>query len=133
MNPSAGLTDVRLDGSQPQVARTSPETTPPNMEARVTAQSASDQAATTAELSAREADQETQRDNLEQMVQQINQEYSMRNISLKFSIDDESGSLIIKVLDTANEKIIRQIPPESIIAIRRRMRALLGDIFDAEA
>lgn len=67
------------------------------------------------------------------MVQQINREYSMRKISLKFSIDEESGSLIIKVLDTANEKIIRQIPPESILALRRRMSVLLGDIFDAEA
>lgn len=134
MNPSVGLTDVRLEDPHLQANRALPETTPPNMEGRETTQpSASDQAARAVQESVREADQKTQRDDLEQMVQEINREYSIRNISLKFSVDDDSGSLIIKVLDTANEKIIRQIPPESILALRRRMRVLLGDIFDAEA
>lgn len=134
MNPSAGLTDVRLEDLHPQTSRTLPETTPPNMEDReMTQPLAPDQAALAAQKQALEADQKIQRDDLEEMVQEINREYSMRKISLKFSIDDESGSLIIKVLDTANEKIIRQIPPESILALRRRMSVLLGDIFDAEA
>ncbi|MBK7090988.1 MAG: flagellar protein FlaG [bacterium] len=133
MSTSAGLTDIRLEDIQAQVKRISPEATPPNMEGREKIQPTPDQAAVNAKDSVPEADQKTQRDDLERMVQQINQEYSMRNISLKFSIDEESGSLIIRVFDTANEKIIRQIPPESILAIRRRMSALLGDIFDAEA
>ncbi len=134
MNPSAGLTDVRLEDLRPQASRALPETTPPNMEDReMTQPLAPEQAAQAAQKPALEADQKIQRDDLEEMVQEINREYSMRKISLKFSIDDESGSLIIKVLDTANEKIIRQIPPESILALRRRMSVLLGDIFDAEA
>lgn len=133
MSTSAGLTDIRLEDVQSQVKRVSPEATPPNMEDRERTRLTPDQAAISVQDSVRETDQKTQRDDLERMVQQINQEYSMRNISLKFSIDDESGSLIIKVFDTASEKIIRQIPPESILAIRRRMSALLGDIFDAEA
>lgn len=134
MNPSAGLTDVRLEDLHPQASRALPETTPPNMEDReMTQPLAPDQAAQPAQQPALEADQKIQRDDLEEMVQQINREYSMRKISLKFSIDEECGSLIIKVLDTANEKIIRQIPPESILALRRRMSVLLGDIFDAEA
>ena len=133
MTSSAKLTDIRLEDIQPQARRVSPEATPPNMEDRDKTQPTPDQAAISAQDAVREADQKTQRDDLERMVHQINQEYSMRNISLKFSVDEESGSLIIKVFDTANEKIIRQIPPESILAIRRRMSVLLGDIFDAEA
>ncbi len=132
MTSSAGLTDVRIEDPRLVVNRTSPEATPPNMEDRVTTQPSPEQAVV-AQVSARKDEQEPQRDELEQMVQDINQEYSMRNISLRFSIDDRSGSLIIRVLDTTNDKVIRQIPPESVLAIRRRMRALLGDIFDAEA
>lgn len=116
MKTNAVLTSVRLEDIPPQTKRTSPN-----------------QVANSVQESVRDADQKTQRDDLEQMVQQINQEYAVRNISLKFSIDEESGSLVIKVLDMANEKIIRQIPAESILEIRRRMSALLGEIFDAEA
>jgi flagellar protein FlaG len=133
MNSSAGLTDVRIDDPRLSVTRTSPEATPPNMEDRVTIQPSPAEAAPATQVPVRKADQEPQRDELEQIVQEINQEYSMRNISLRFTIDDKSGSLIIKVLDTANDKVIRQIPPEAIVAIRRRMRAVVGDIFDAEA
>ena len=36
-------------------------------------------------------------------------------------------------MDTTNDKVIRQIPPDVVLSIRQRMRSLLGDIFDAEA
>lgn len=133
MNPSAGLTEVRVADPRTTVTRTSPESTPPNMEDRVTTQSTQDADVVVANAPPRNADQETQRDVLEQMIQEINREYSTRNISLKFSVDDQSGSLIIQVMDTTNDKVIRQIPPDAVLAIRRRMRALLGDIFDMEA
>lgn len=133
MNSSAGLTEVRLADPRTTVTRTSPETTPPNMEDRVTTQTTQDAKVVTANASPQNADQETQRDELEHMVQEINREYATRNISLKFSVDDRSGSLIIEVMDTTNDKVIRQIPPEAVLALRRRMRALLGDIFDMEA
>ncbi len=70
---------------------------------------------------------------LEKMVEEINREYASRNISLKFSVDSDTGSLIIRVMDTTNDKVIRQIPPDVVLSIRQRMRSLLGDIFDAEA
>lgn len=133
MNSSAGLTEVRVADPRTTVTRTSPETTPPNMEDRVTTQTTQDAKVVTANASPQNADQETQRDELEHMVQEINREYATRNISLKFSVDDRSGSLIIEVMDTTNDKVIRQIPPEAVLALRRRMRALLGDIFDMEA
>jgi flagellar protein FlaG len=103
------------------------------MEDRVTRQSAPDSGVESATQVKRGSDSDTQRELLEQMVGEINREYQSRSIALKFSIDDKSDSLIIQVMDTTNDKIIRQIPPDEILAIRRRMRALLGDIFDAEA
>jgi flagellar protein FlaG len=52
---------------------------------------------------------------------------------LNFSIDDATKSLVVKVIDSETEKVIRQIPPEEILAIRARIQELLGAIFDKEA
>lgn len=133
MNPSAGLTDVRIGDYRTTVTPTQPETTPPNMESRVTSPVVTNDGKQAEQAAAQSSTSEHQRDMLEKMVEEINREYASRNISLKFSVDSDTGSLIIRVMDTTNDKVIRQIPPDVVLSIRQRMRSLLGDIFDAEA
>ena len=133
MNPSAGLTDVRVGDYRTTVTPTQPETTPPNMESRVTSPVVTNDGKQAEQAAAQSSTSEHQRDMLEKMVEEINREYASRNISLKFSVDSDTGSLIIRVMDTTNDKVIRQIPPDVVLSIRQRMRSLLGDIFDAEA
>lgn len=133
MNPSAGLTDVRVGDFRTTVTPTQPETTPPNMESRVTSPVVTNDGKQAEQAAVQSSTPEHQRDMLEKMVEEINREYASRNISLKFSVDSETGSLIIRVMDTTNDKVIRQIPPDVVLSIRQRMRSLLGDIFDAEA
>lgn len=133
MNPSAGLTDVRVGDYRTTVTPTQPETTPPNMESRVTNPVVTNDGKQAEQAVVQSSTSEHQRDMLEKMVEEINREYASRNISLKFSVDSDTGSLIIRVMDTTNDKVIRQIPPDVVLSIRQRMRSLLGDIFDAEA
>ncbi|MGB5106247.1 MAG: flagellar protein FlaG [Candidatus Zixiibacteriota bacterium] len=133
MNPSAGLTDVRIADFQTKAAPTQPEATPPNMESRVTNPVATNEGKQAEQAANQSGSQEHQKEQLDKMVQEINREYASRNISLKFSIDTDTGSLVIKVMDTTSDKVIRQIPPDVVLSIRQRMRSLLGDIFDAEA
>ncbi len=133
MNPSAGLTDVRVGDYRTTVTPTQPETTPPNMESRVTNPVVTNDGKQAEQAAVQSSTSEHQRDMLEKMVEEINREYASRNISLKFSVDSDTGSLIIRVMDTTNDKVIRQIPPDVVLSIRQRMRSLLGDIFDAEA
>jgi flagellar protein FlaG len=70
---------------------------------------------------------------LEKMVDKLSQQFRSRNTSLSFSIDDDTRSLVVKVIDSDSEKVIRQIPPEEVLAIRARIQELLGAIFDKEA
>lgn len=133
MNPSAGLTDVRVGDYRTTVTPTQPETTPPNMESRVTNPVVTNDGKQAEQAAVQSSTSEHQRDMLEKMVEEINREYASRNISLKFSVDSDTGSSIIRVMDTTNDKVIRQIPPDVVLSIRQRMRSLLGDIFDAEA
>jgi len=49
---------------------------------------------------------------------------------LRFSIDDDSGRTIVRVIDTENDKVIRQIPSEEMLAVIRNISDIAGKIFD---
>jgi uncharacterized FlaG/YvyC family protein len=70
---------------------------------------------------------------LEKVVDKLSQQFRNTNTSLSFSIDDDTRSLVVKVIDSESQKVIRQIPPEEVLAIRARIQELLGAIFDKEA
>lgn len=45
---------------------------------------------------------------------------------LQFHVDAESGRTVITVIDRDTEEIIRQIPPEEMLALARRLEATTG-------
>ena len=42
---------------------------------------------------------------------------SLQKTNLQFSIDDKSGETVVKVMDVEKEEVIRQIPPEEVLAL----------------
>lgn len=46
--------------------------------------------------------------------------------NLEFSMDDQTGKTIIKVVDTATNELIRQIPSEEMLEIARALDRLQG-------
>lgn len=46
--------------------------------------------------------------------------------ALQFSVDEESGETIVKVVDTETKEVIRQIPSEELLAIANRLRSTAG-------
>lgn len=53
-----------------------------------------------------------------------------RNIS--FSIDEELGSSVIVVKDSENDEVIRQLPSEELIVLRKKMDDVAGILFDTK-
>jgi len=49
-------------------------------------------------------------EHINALVQQVHRE-------LRFSVDDTSGRVVIKVLDLDTKEVVRQIPPEQVIAV----------------
>lgn len=54
---------------------------------------------------------------VEQAVNQVNEFVQSLSRDLQFTVDDESGRTVIKVLDTETKEVIRQIPPEELLRI----------------
>lgn len=45
---------------------------------------------------------------------------------LKFSVDEDSGIGLVKVIDTQSKEVIRQIPSEEVVAIAQSIEKLQG-------
>lgn len=48
------------------------------------------------------------------------------NSAVQFSMDKDSGSTVIKVMDTATKEVIRQIPSEEMLAIAKALNHIQG-------
>ncbi|MBK1647608.1 flagellar protein FlaG [Rhabdochromatium marinum] len=59
---------------------------------------------------------------LQQVQEVINEYLKSSNRSLEFSFDEPSGRTVIKVMDDENDEVIRQIPPETALALIARIR-----------
>ena len=59
---------------------------------------------------------------LEKAVQSINDFLQSSKRSLEFSVDDNSGRTVIKVMDAEREEVIRQIPPETALELMHKLR-----------
>ncbi|MCG5501472.1 flagellar protein FlaG [Ectothiorhodospira lacustris] len=55
--------------------------------------------------------------SLDAAVEQINDFVQVIQRDLEFSIDDDTGRTIVKVLDRHTQELIRQVPPEEFLAM----------------
>lgn len=62
-------------------------------------------------------DQANEASKVEQAVSQVNEFVQNLNRDLQFTVDEDSGRTVIKVLDTETKEVIRQIPPEELLRI----------------
>ena|GEM_PF-996719 len=79
-----------------------------------------------------ELEQSQTRELLEDSIKTLNTELAQKHVTLNYSIDDDSESLVVQVIESDSGKIIRQIPPEEILALRQRLEELTGIIFDTQ-
>ena len=70
------------------------------------------------------------REQLEEIRQAVNDTLKDMNVGLDFEEDDETEELIVKVMDRDSEELIRQIPPEAMLQVAKRMDEMAGLFVD---
>ena len=65
-------------------------------------------------------------DELEDVRQAINETLKDIRVQLEFSQAEETEDLIVKVVNPETEEIIRQIPPEAMVRMAKRMEEMTG-------
>ncbi len=68
----------------------------------------------------------------EELLQQINALTEDGVYSVRFENDKPSGSMVVKVVDRETNEVIRQIPPEELLDLTKRLNDLRGNIVNAE-
>ena len=63
-------------------------------------------------------------------VVELNSYMQNMNRSLQFSVDDQSGDTVIKVIDSETDELIRQIPAEELLVLRSSLEEYRGMLLE---
>jgi flagellar protein FlaG len=82
------------------------------------------------EASARE---DAKPDGLQEAVEKVQKFVSMTACDIKFSIDEDSGQTVVKVVDRETKDVIRQIPSEEMLDLAQALDKLQGLLIKQKA
>lgn len=70
---------------------------------------------------------EVSQEAVEQVVSDLKDYVQNSQRNLDFQVDDVTGRVVVKVIDSNSDTVIRQIPSEEILALSRRLADSLED------
>jgi len=66
------------------------------------------------------------REKLEVATQSVREFVKPINSNLEFSVNDETGQLVVKIIDRATKEVIRQMPSEEMLSIAKTLDSIKG-------
>ena len=76
---------------------------------------------------------EANKDMLTAAVNKLNELVAPALQTVQFSMDEEAGRMVVKVIDTATQKTVRQIPNEEVLAFSKTLGRLQGLVVREQA
>ena len=76
---------------------------------------------------------EADRKEVQQRVDELNAAMKQHASSILFSIDEESGRTIVKVVDTDTDTVLRQYPSKELLAISKQIDKFQGMFIKTQA
>jgi len=70
--------------------------------------------------------QQADRKQVETAAQSVREFVQPINSNLEFSVDDDTGQLVVKIIDRTTQEVIRQMPSEEMLAIARALDSIKG-------
>jgi flagellar protein FlaG len=67
---------------------------------------------------------------VDKMAQDVADRLQTNQRQLQFSVDSETNSTVVRVIDSETKELIRQIPSEELLSISRRLEAATGLLVD---
>ncbi len=73
------------------------------------------------------------REGLEDAVKKVQEFVNFAASDIEFSIDEDSGQTVVKIIDRATEEVIRQMPSEDMLDLSKALGKLQGLLLKQEA
>ncbi|NMF99666.1 flagellar protein FlaG [Aromatoleum toluolicum] len=70
---------------------------------------------------------------INQALEEVRKAISPVAQDLRFSIDDDTGRTVVKIIDSSTDEVIKQIPSEEVLAIAKALDKLRGLLVRQEA
>jgi len=70
------------------------------------------------------------KEELKRIIEEIRKKMDYLNKYLRIDIDNELDIPVIKIVEKETEKVIRQIPPDYMLSIMKRIDEMLGIIIN---
>ena len=75
-------------------------------------------------------DEKEVKKKIEEVTEELNKEMDILNTTIRFHFDDKTDEIYVTVIDTKDNRVIRQIPSEEVMKLAVKMRELVGMLFD---
>jgi flagellar protein FlaG len=66
-------------------------------------------------------------------IEKINDYLQTQGHNLKFKVDKDTGRMIVQIVDSATDEVIRQIPHQELLDIAKRLGDVEGLLFHGDA
>lgn len=76
--------------------------------------------------------QEQQQAELQEKVAELNDYVQHLNRSLQFSVDEQSGQTVVRVVDAETKELVRQIPSQEVLNARNAAENYRGLLLEAK-
>jgi len=76
------------------------------------------------------SDEKEIKKKLQEITEQLNKEMDILNTTIRFGFNDKISEMYVSVIDTKDNRVIRQIPSEEAMQLAAKMRELVGMLFD---
>jgi len=74
---------------------------------------------------------EPSQDEVKNAVSDLNAALKSMNVKREFSIEENSNEVIVKIMDSEENKVIRQIPSEETIRLSQNIKEMVGLMYDS--
>ena len=71
--------------------------------------------------------------NMDLVLQELQQVSQAFNRRLSFALNEKLDQVVVKVIDSETDKIIKEIPPVELQHVHERIREVIGILFDERA
>jgi flagellar protein FlaG len=66
------------------------------------------------------------KEELDRIIKNIAAQVQSYQRSLQFSVDKDSGEVVVKIVDMTTKEVIRQIPSQEILDLANRLKSMTG-------
>ena len=73
-----------------------------------------------------------EKDNVNEAIEKLKHAGEIFNRRLDFRVDEETNRVVVKVVDTATDKVIKEIPSEQLLQLVAKIQEMIGILVDEE-